>query len=107
MGNVGEDPKVNQVNDTLNVTRFPLATNDAYFDKEGNEVQKTEWHQLVFWNKAADIVGAYVRKGIPLYVEGKIQSCTGKQHGLRSRIVTSGYCISILLSNIDFYVTIN
>jgi single-strand DNA-binding protein len=74
MGNVGDDPKVNQINDTMKVARFPLATNEVYFDKEGNEVQKTEWHQVVFWNKAADIVEAYVRKGIPLYVEGKIQS---------------------------------
>jgi len=76
MGNVGDDPKVNQINDTTKVVRFPLATNEFYLDKEGNEVQKTEWHQVVFWNKAADIVEAYVRKGIPLYVEGKIQSST-------------------------------
>jgi len=76
MGNVGDDPRVNQINDTVKVARFPLATNEVYFDKEGNEVQKTEWHQVVFWNKAADIVEAYVRKGIPLYVEGKIHSST-------------------------------
>ena len=74
MGNVGDDPRVNQINDTMKVARFPLATNEVYTDKEGNQVQKTEWHQVVFWNKAADIVEAYVRKGIPLYVEGKIQS---------------------------------
>jgi single-strand DNA-binding protein len=76
LGNVGDDPRVNQINDEHKVARFPLATNEVYFDKEGNEVQKTEWHNVVFWNKAADIVEAYVRKGIPLYVEGKIQSST-------------------------------
>ena len=54
----------------------PLATSEVYTDKEGNQVQKTECHQVVFWNKAAEIVEAYVRKGIPLYVEGKIQSST-------------------------------
>jgi single-strand DNA-binding protein len=62
MGNVGDDPRVNQINDTMKVARFPLATNEVYLDKEGNQVQK--------------IVEAYVRKGIPLYVEGKIQSST-------------------------------
>ena len=41
MGNVGDDPKVNQINDTAKVARFPLATNEVYFDKEGNQVQKT------------------------------------------------------------------
>lgn len=76
MGNVGDDPRVNQINETTKVARFPLATNEVYFDKEGNEVRKTEWHTVVFWNRAADIVEAYVRKGIPLYVEGKIQSST-------------------------------
>ena len=76
MGNVGDDPRVNQINDTTKVARFPLATNEVYVDKEGNQVQKTEWHTVVFWNRAADIVEAYVRKGIPLYVEGRIQSST-------------------------------
>jgi single-strand DNA-binding protein len=74
MGNVRDDPRVNQNNDTMKVARFSLATNEICFAKDGNEVQKMEWHQVVFWNKAADIVEAYVRKGIPLYVEGKIQS---------------------------------
>jgi len=76
MGNVGDDPRVNQINDTMKVARFPLATNEVYTYKEGNQVQKTVWHTVVFWNKAADIVEAYVRKGIPPYVEGKIQSST-------------------------------
>jgi len=71
MGNVGDDPRVNQINDTMKVARFPLATNEVYVDKEGNQVRKTEWHTAVFWNKAADSFEAYVRKGIPLYVDTK------------------------------------
>jgi single-strand DNA-binding protein len=69
MGNFGDYPRVNQINDTMKVARFPLATKEVCFAKDGNEVQKTKWHQVVFWNKAADIVEAYVRKGIPLYVD--------------------------------------
>ena len=76
MGNVGDDPRVNQVNETTRAARFPLATNEVYFDKEENEIRKTEWHTVVFRNRAADIVEAYVRKGIALYVEGRIQSST-------------------------------
>jgi len=71
MGNVGDDPRVNEINETTKVARFPLATNEVYTDREGNQVQKTEWHNVVFWNKAAEIVEAYVRKGIPLYVDTK------------------------------------
>ena len=76
VGNVGDDPKVNQINDDLKVARFPLATNELYLDKEGNHVQKTQWHTIVVWNKVAGIIEEYVKKGDPLYVEGKIQTST-------------------------------
>jgi single-strand DNA-binding protein len=78
MGKVGKDPRVNQLNETMKVARFPLAINEVYFDMEGNEVQKTSWHNVVCWNKAAEIVEAYVRKGIALYVECRIRFCTGE-----------------------------
>ena len=71
VGNVGDDPKVNQINDDLKVARFPLATNELYLDKEGNHVQKTQWHTVVVWNKVAGIIEEYVKKGDPLYVETK------------------------------------
>ena len=72
VGHVGEDPKVNQINDETKVARFPLATNEFYVDKEGNEVQKTQWHRIVVWNKSAEIVKQHVKKGDALYIEGKI-----------------------------------
>jgi single-strand DNA-binding protein len=52
---VGEDPKVNQINDDVKVARFPLATNEFYVDREGNKVHKTQWHTKVVWNKAAGL----------------------------------------------------
>ena len=73
---MGDDPKVNQINDNLKVARFPLATNEIYLDKDGNQVQKTQWHTIVVWNKIAAIIEEYVKKGDPLYVEGKIQTST-------------------------------
>ena len=74
VGNVGDDPKVNTISEDLKVVRFPLATNEYYTDKEGNEVQKTQWHTVVAWNKRASIIENYVKKGDPLYVEGRIQT---------------------------------
>ena len=74
VGNVGDTPKVNTISEDLKVARFPLATNEYYVDKDGNEVQKTEWHTIVAWNKRAGIVENYVKKGDALYVEGKIQT---------------------------------
>jgi len=74
VGNVGDTPKVNTISENLKVARFPLATNEYYADKDGNEVQKTEWHTIVAWNKKAGVVESYVKKGDALYVEGKIQT---------------------------------
>ena len=71
VGNVGDDPKVNQINEDLKVARFPLATNEVYLDKDGNHIQKIQWHTIVVWNKIAGVIEEYVKKGDALYVETK------------------------------------
>ena len=74
VGHVGDQPKVNNINDSTKVVRFPLATNEIFVDKNGVEVQKTEWHTIVAWNKRAGVIEDWVKKGDALYVEGKIQT---------------------------------
>jgi single-strand DNA-binding protein len=74
VGNVGEAPRVTQLENKLTVAHFPLATNEEYTDKEGKEVKKTEWHKITVWNKRAEVVKNHVKKGDTLYVEGKIQT---------------------------------
>jgi single-strand DNA-binding protein len=96
VGHVGEDPKVNQINDDVKVARFSLATNEYYVDKEGNEVQKTQWHTIVVWNKVAGIIEEYVKKGDPLYVEGKIQNSTWEDNEGKKRFTTEINCDNFL-----------
>jgi len=74
VGHVGDDPRVNDINENLKVASFRLATNEIYYDKEGKEVEKTEWHTVKAWNKRAGIIENHVKKGDALYVEGKIQT---------------------------------
>ena len=74
VGNVGEVPRVSEKEGEAFVANFPLATNEFYRNKEGEEVSKTEWHRIVVWNKAANIVKQHVKKGDALYVEGKIST---------------------------------
>jgi single-strand DNA-binding protein len=74
VGNVGEVPRVSERDGEAFVANFPLATNEVYRDKEGEEVRRTEWHRIVVWNKAAHIVKQHVKKGDALYVEGKIST---------------------------------
>jgi len=73
LGNVGKDPEVKEVGSN-SVAKFSLATNETYTNKSGEKVKNTEWHNIVFWGKVAEIIGKYVKKGDMLYVEGKIET---------------------------------
>ncbi len=74
VGNVGDDPQVNTTNENGRVAKFSIATNEYFKDKEGKEIKKTEWHRVVAWNKKAELVKDYVKKGDPIYVEGKLHT---------------------------------
>lgn len=76
IGNVGQDPKVTYYDGGNCVAQLPLATSDkAYTLQNGTQVpERTEWHNLVFRNRLAEIVDKYVHKGDKLYLEGKIRT---------------------------------
>ena len=74
IGNLGDEPTVRQTQSGTKVANCSLATSDSYKDQQGNVVDNTEWHRLVFWGKLADIVSSYCHKGSKIFVEGKIQS---------------------------------
>ena len=75
VGNCGRDPEVRYTPSGDAVANISLATSERYKDRStGENREQTEWHRLVFFGKLAEIVGEYVRKGTPLYVEGKIKT---------------------------------
>ena len=74
VGNVGDEPKVNEKEGEVLFVTFPFATSDTYKDKEGNEVTTTQWHRVKAWRKGAELIRQYVRKGDSLYIEGKIKT---------------------------------
>ncbi len=74
IGNLGKDPEVKYTPSGMAVARFTLATNERYKDKEGNWQDKTEWHSLVAFQRTAEIVGEYLKKGRSCYIEGKLQT---------------------------------
>ena len=76
LGYVGKDPEIRSTNGGSIVASFSLATADRQKDGQGNWQDKTEWHNLVAFNRTAEIVRDYVRKGSQLLVEGKIQTRT-------------------------------
>jgi single-strand DNA-binding protein len=74
LGNVGKDPEIRSTAGGTTVASFSLATADRQKDQQGNWQDKTEWHNLVAFNRTAEIVRDYVKKGTQLYIEGKIQT---------------------------------
>jgi single-strand DNA-binding protein len=74
VGNVGKDPEIKYTPSGIPVGKFSLATNERFKDKHGEFQERTEWHNIVAWERLAEIVGEYVSKGSKLYVEGKIQT---------------------------------
>lgn len=74
IGNLGQDPETRYMPDGSAVTRVSLATTDAWKDKNGEKQEKTEWHRVVFYRKLAEIAGEYLKKGRPIYVEGRLQT---------------------------------
>ena len=77
IGNVGQDPEVRYTGDANNgakVATIRLATTERYRDRNGNQQEHTEWHNVVVWRNQADVVEKYVKKGTQLYVEGRIRT---------------------------------
>lgn len=74
VGNVGKDPETRHLDNGVAVTTFSLATSETYKNKEGQKVTNTEWHNIVLWRGLAEVAEKYVKKGNPLYIEGKIRT---------------------------------
>ncbi len=74
IGNLGGDPEIKQISSGATVANVTLATNESWTDKLGQKQERTEWHRLVFWNKLAEIVGQYLKKGSKIYCEGRLQT---------------------------------
>ena len=75
IGNLGNDPEVRYTPSGSAVANVNLATSETWRDKQSGEIQdRTEWHRIVFFNRLAEIVGEYLRKGSKVYIEGTLRT---------------------------------
>ena len=72
IGNLGNDPEIINLDSGKKLAKFSLATNESYKDTNGEKQTKTEWHNLVAWNKTAELIDSYVTKGQEIAVQGKL-----------------------------------
>ena len=74
LGNVGKDPEIRATQGGMTIASFSLATADRQKDQSGQYVDKTEWHNMVAFQRTAEVVRDYVKKGTQVMIEGKIQT---------------------------------
>ncbi len=73
MGNLGRDPEVRYAPSGAAVCNVSIATTRQWKDKSGERKEETEWHRVVFYDRLAEIAGEYLKKGRPVYVEGRLK----------------------------------
>lgn len=74
VGRLGADPEVRTLEGGTKVASVSLATSERYKDRNGNQQESTEWHNVVFWRGLAEVTEKYLKKGDQVYVEGRIKT---------------------------------
>src|SRR5882757_10400108 len=72
IGNLGRDPETRYTNSGSSVTNFSIATKESFADKSGTRQDRTDWHNIIVWGKQGEMCAQYLKKGSPVYIEGRI-----------------------------------
>ena len=86
IGHLGKDPELRYTASGIAVATFSMATSESWKDQEGNQQERTEWHNIVAWRKLAEICGEYLKKGKRVYIEGKMQTRSYEKDGVKKYI---------------------
>jgi len=88
IGNLGKDPEIMTLESGKKLAKFSLATNDHYKDASGQRIENVQWHNLIAWNKTAEIIEKYVTKGKEVAIEGKLTSRSYEDNEGQKRYIT-------------------
>src|SRR5690606_23395703 len=83
VGNLGNDPDVKYTQAGMAITTLSVATTSVRKDRDGNQVEKTEWHRVKLFGKLGEIAGEYLRKGRQVYIEGRIEYGSYEKDGIK------------------------
>ncbi len=93
-GNLTRDPEVKALPNGTQVCSFSVATNRTYKDRDGNKQEQVEYHNIVAFARLAEIIGQYMKKGRPIYIEGRMQTRSWEKDGqkhYRTEIVADNF----------------
>ncbi len=97
IGNLGNNPEVITLEDGKKLVKFSIATNEVYKNAKGEKVTDTQWHNIVAWNKTAEIIEKYLIKGSEVMIEGKLTSRSYETKEGEKRFVTEVVCNELLM----------
>ena len=97
IGNVGSDPEIINLDSGKKIAKLSLATNEYFKNAQGEKQQETQWHNLVAWNKTAELIEKYVVKGKELGIEGKLTSRSYEDKEGGKRYITEVVVNELLL----------
>ena len=95
-GNLTRDPEVKALPSGQQVANFAVATNRSFKNKEGQKQEQVEYHNVVAFGRTAEVIGQYLKKGRPIFVEGRLQTRTWEKDGVKQ------YRTEILVENFQF-----
>ena len=97
IGNLGNAPEIITLESGKKLAKFSIATNEVYKNAQGEKVTETQWHNLIAWNKTAEIVEKYVEKGREIAIEGKLTSRSYDDKDGNKRYITEIIVNELLL----------
>ncbi|TCI84902.1 single-stranded DNA-binding protein [Tenacibaculum sp. M341] len=97
IGNLGNKPEIRILDSGKKLAKFSLATNETYKNNRGEKITDTQWHNVIAWNKTADIIESYVNRGDEVAIEGKLTSRSYETNEGEKRYITEIVCNEILM----------
>ncbi|MEO9572252.1 MAG: single-stranded DNA-binding protein [Polaribacter sp.] len=97
IGNLGNNPEIITLDSGKKLVKFSIATNDSYKNAQGEKVKDTQWHNVVAWNKTAEIIDRYLEKGNEVAIEGKLTSRSYETKEGEKRYITEVVVSEILM----------
>lgn len=97
IGNLGNEPEIIMMESGRKLAKFAIATNETYKNANGEKVTDTQWHNIIAWNKTAEIIEKYVKKGHEIMIEGKLTSRSYETKEGEKKYITEVVCNELLM----------
>lgn len=97
IGNLGNIPEIITLDSGKKLAKFTIATNETYKNAQGEKITDTQWHNVVAWNKTAEIIEKYLEKGKEVMIEGRLTSRSFEDKEGNKRYITEVVCNELLM----------